>query len=461
MLPPFSKTVEAIVFSESALPAALSSEQVQLIMSKLEKITSAEERPCEHHFFGKDSVCAQTNSFLVSQGCPSHALVESCFAAAGEHSELGEMLQWFASAVVALFVDGVKSGVSFPQAWDESMRKYPTLAAHTFELQGFSALFSFLLFQLAAVEGTMSRRGASGDVTAVQKVVLRSSRKNVQRGIKREKVFRQREVLQERASGRFMATTSHSVETAVPKDTAVTAAVTTTTIVGMGQRTANLTVLPHRPPAKTLIMRNVQPLWNPAEASDPSKALKSMVLSPSLELPAYNKCKVRFLDSLVSPMQVLRRTADSGSLVPYPGETSLCNDSKCEDGSLVQTGVLTLPLVIRSKTITNNAENVSKDVDSNNGARTSIRSSNLQSVISPTAEESEPERRRRNGPADRPGPVRMEDLQQQMRAEELCRKYGVKKIVNYAERDLEEARDQMERMREILDAEYTPMSDTK
>ncbi|RNF08640.1 hypothetical protein TraAM80_02666 [Trypanosoma rangeli] len=461
MLPPFSKTVEAIVFSDSALPAALSSEQVQLIVSRLEEITSADKRPCEHHFFGKDSVCAQTNSFLVAQGCPSRALVESCFVAAGEHSELGEMLQWFASAVVALFVDGVKSGVSFPQAWEESMRRYPTLAAHTFELQGFSALFSFLLFQLAAVEGTMSRRGASGDVTDVQEVMRRSSRKNVQRGIKRERVFRQREVTQERASGRFMATASHNVGTAAPKDTAVAAAATTTTIAGMCQRTANPTVLPHRPLAKTLIMRNVQPLWNPEEATDSSKALKPMVPSPSLELPASNKGKVRFLDSMPSPMQVPRQTADSGTLAPDPGETSLFHYSKCKDGTLVQAGVFTPPLAIQSKTITNNTENVNKDVDSNNGACTSLRLSNLQGVISPTAEESASERRRRKVPADRPGPFRMEDLQQQMRTEELRRKYGVKKIINYAERDLEEARDQMERMREILDAEYTPMSDTK
>ncbi|ORC91374.1 uncharacterized protein TM35_000063790 [Trypanosoma theileri] len=165
-----TERVENIVLSQSALPDSISTEKLKGILSSLEKKNTSttstmsflEKQKCQPPLFGVNSICARTSSFLVSQGSPSHLRVLGSFVAAATHSELGKMLEWFANAVVGLFVDGVKSGVDFPQQWEESLQQQPVLAKHMFELQGFGVLFSYLLCQLAAVETTVRAGGLSG-----------------------------------------------------------------------------------------------------------------------------------------------------------------------------------------------------------------------------------------------------------------------------------------------------------
>ncbi|RNF14268.1 uncharacterized protein Tco025E_06112 [Trypanosoma conorhini] len=453
-----SKGVETIAFADSALPAAMSSEQMQEIVTSLEQMTSAEGRPCACHFFGKKSVCAQISSFLVSRGCPSHLLVEGAFVAAGEHSELGKMLQWFASAVVGLFVDGVKGGVTFPQAWEEAMRERPALAPHTFELQGFAALFSFLLCQLAAVEGTMSKSGASGEVAAAHCVSPRDSRKKLQKRIPRENASGLHNLAQERTAGRALAAASNSDNGAVTKGAAITATTRTTTIralfAGVGQPTA----LPQRPAGKTLKMKNVQPLWNPEGATGSFEALKPIVPPPSLQLSTINAAKEEPLANILPPMPIRQQIANSGIIGPDPSEGSLSHYSKWQSENLAQNDVIIPPLAIRSKTTSDKAGDVDAEVDADSGPCTFPGLPNPQGDSLLTEEAPALVRRRRLLSSGRPTPLREEDIQQRMRARELRRKYGVKKIVNYAERDLEDVREQMERMRETLDAECTPSS---
>ncbi|KAH9598204.1 hypothetical protein LSM04_007085 [Trypanosoma melophagium] len=167
-----TERVEDIVLSRSALPEAITADKLKDILSSLEKrnnnnknnnINISEKQKCQTRLFGTNSICTQTSNFLVSQGSPSHLRVMSSFVAAAAHSELGKMLEWFARAVVGLFVDGVKTGVAFPQQWEESIQQHPILAKHMFELQGFGVLFSYLLCQLAAVEAAVCEEGLSGE----------------------------------------------------------------------------------------------------------------------------------------------------------------------------------------------------------------------------------------------------------------------------------------------------------
>nr|CCC95609.1 unnamed protein product [Trypanosoma congolense IL3000] len=159
-----TEQVEAIAWESSALPTALAPHQILDIFSALEK-NSTELSKGKGFLFGVDSIASRSSSFLVSNGCPPSARITSSFAAAAAHSELGRMMSWFAGSVVSLFVNGVKSGVGFPQQWEEYLHQCPGLKEFRFELQGFSTLFAFLLCQLAAVESSLSVSGVSGDVS--------------------------------------------------------------------------------------------------------------------------------------------------------------------------------------------------------------------------------------------------------------------------------------------------------
>ncbi|GET93503.1 hypothetical protein, conserved [Leishmania tarentolae] len=86
--------------------------------------------------------------------CPTSRRVVSSFAAAGAHSMLGEMLQFFAESVTRLFTTGVAdpSVRGFPSEWDRRLHE-PAAASlrqhHLYELQGFSTLFTYMWGQVA------------------------------------------------------------------------------------------------------------------------------------------------------------------------------------------------------------------------------------------------------------------------------------------------------------------------
>lgn len=111
------------------------------------------------------SLYATEKDFLRLHGCPTPSRVESVFAAGGVHSALGKMLTWFSQAVVRLFTDGVEAVVDFPTEWDSALQADEAdsraLRAVHFELQGFSTLFTFLWAQMASADlYTQSRYSA-------------------------------------------------------------------------------------------------------------------------------------------------------------------------------------------------------------------------------------------------------------------------------------------------------------
>ncbi|KAG5489575.1 hypothetical protein GH5_00451 [Leishmania sp. Ghana 2012 LV757] len=87
--------------------------------------------------------------------CPTSRRVKSSFAAAGAHSMLGEMLQFFAESLTHLFTLGVADASvrAFPSEWDRRLHA-PAAASlrqhHLYELQGFSTLFMHVWGQVAA-----------------------------------------------------------------------------------------------------------------------------------------------------------------------------------------------------------------------------------------------------------------------------------------------------------------------
>ncbi|KAG5490565.1 hypothetical protein JKF63_00685 [Porcisia hertigi] len=91
----------------------------------------------------------------ITRHCPSSGRVASSFAAAGAHSMLGEMLQFFAESMTRLFVIGVAdpSVRAFPSEWERRLHA-PAAASlrqhHLYELQGFSTLFMFVWGKVAA-----------------------------------------------------------------------------------------------------------------------------------------------------------------------------------------------------------------------------------------------------------------------------------------------------------------------
>ncbi|EAN79988.1 uncharacterized protein TEOVI_000436600 [Trypanosoma equiperdum] len=166
-----TERVEGIAFGKSALPAPPPPEKFLDIFSTLE---DQFRDTCKGvgFLFGADSVTSNSNSVLVSNGWPPYARIASSFAAAAAHSELGKVLRWFAKAVVGLFVNGVKSGVGFPQQWDEYVRQQADLMEYRFELQGFGVLFTYILCQLAAVESAVSEGGVSGEYSPSEGAIV-------------------------------------------------------------------------------------------------------------------------------------------------------------------------------------------------------------------------------------------------------------------------------------------------
>ncbi|EAN93366.1 hypothetical protein C3747_109g98 [Trypanosoma cruzi] len=466
-----SKRVESIGLSESALPAALTSEQMQKIITNLEGLSSAENRPCGRNFFGRDSVCAEASSFLVSQGCPSQSLVESSFVAAGEHSELGQMLQWFARAVVALFVDGVKSGTKFPQAWEESMRRHPTLASHTFELQGVGALFSFLMCQLAAVESAMSKCGVSGEIGAMRKVELRSDQRKAKKRNGFDTVSGQRDGTQEHVLRKNVPTQKNSNEAAVPKDTSITntaaagattTTTTTATATAQGDNVDRQTVITSatkpRLSLRTLKMKSVQPLWNASGTTDVSAPLKPPIPCPPLTSLSCNKSQEAHSGSFLSPMQPRQQVACSGALAPGVGGLDhLSHYSKWPDENIVPPLACTHALTIRSLSARNNREPVDSDGDACDGTSNFPK---LRGHLSGTASTTEEPKVEKKQPFNSQFKhLRLEDIEQQSRVQELRKQYGVKNIINYARQEVEDFKTEMQKMRDILDAEFNRTED--
>ncbi|EKF29080.1 hypothetical protein MOQ_007151 [Trypanosoma cruzi marinkellei] len=468
-----SKRVESIGLSESALPAALTSEQMEKIISKLEELNNVENRPCGRKFFGRDSVCAEVSSFLVSQGCPSQSLVESSFVAAGEHSELGQMLQWFARAVVALFVDGVKSGAKFPQAWEESMRRHPTFASHTFELQGVGALFSFLMCQLAAVESAMSKGGVSGDIDDMRKVTLRSG----QRKAKHRRSFDTgpgpRDNTQEHIPIKTFPTQHINNEVAVPKgisitNTAAAGAKTTTTTTAMATMTThgdnedrqNVITSASKPrlSLKTLKMKSVQPLWNASGTMDMSASVKPPLLCPPLTSLSCNKSQEAHLRSSLLPMQPRQQATYVGASVPGVGRLDhLSHYSKWPDENIVPPLAYTRSLTIRSLSAGNRHEPVESAGGISDGTANFPKFCGHQSGNASTREEPKVEKKQPFRYQFKQ--ARLEDIEQQSRVRELRKQYGVKNIINYARQDMEDFRTEMQKMRDILDAEFSRTDD--
>ncbi|CAM44185.1 conserved hypothetical protein [Leishmania braziliensis MHOM/BR/75/M2904] len=97
---------------------------------------------------------ASFSAASITRQCPTSRRVASTFAAAGAHSMLGEMLQFFAESVTRLFTSGVAdpSVRAFPSEWDRRLHA-PAAASlrqhHLYELQGFSTLFTYIWGQVA------------------------------------------------------------------------------------------------------------------------------------------------------------------------------------------------------------------------------------------------------------------------------------------------------------------------
>jgi hypothetical protein len=129
----------------------------------VEQKTKSDEAAALHRF--SPSSCAAYASFIRRQ-CPTSRRVQSSFAAAGAHSALGEMLQFFAIALTRLFSEGVDSTavLSFPTEWEQRLNA-PAAASlrkkYLYELQGFSALFAHVWANVAA-EHPSRRPAADG-----------------------------------------------------------------------------------------------------------------------------------------------------------------------------------------------------------------------------------------------------------------------------------------------------------
>ncbi|KEG09438.1 hypothetical protein DQ04_05221020 [Trypanosoma grayi] len=440
-----TEQVEEIAFAQSALPAALTSEKLKVILSSLEVKDMREIKRRGGHLFGAGSICAQSSSSLVTQGCPSRSRVQSSFVAAAAHSELGMMMHWFASAVVELFEDGVKNGVAFPQQWEEYVRQHPSLTKHTFELQGFSVLYSYLMCQLAVVEGALSECGLSGEYSAAMATAapprLHGSKENTNMlgGIKEHCEFTE-------------VTRPGGVVEPRAVDSGTARKRVTTTSDAFSHRNVSAS-LAQPPLTLALATGHLQSGWDDIGRKTTSDKTKLPPLIPvmSSSLPP-TRCNQLPHMAILPPQkkqpQKQRGRHDGGSS-PKDGKDPLLYPQRRVSDNLALTSLHIHPFSTRAKK--GEGENGTARLEravSGSGAHSPQRSS-FGGL--PLNEGTGPNVGRLSDA--RPSPLRVEDIEQELRSRELCKLYGVKKIVNYSKRDLQEYNANMPVLWDVLDAE--------
>lgn len=144
-------TVRVSDASPSSSPAVLSS-SLDVRLHRAKGVPDSHAAP---------SPLMSESAWLGERGFPGVHRVESAFAAAASHSEMGAMLQYFARSVADLFARGLHSGVRVAEEYErrlqESLSKGSdsALQPYLYELQGFSTLFSFLWSQLVVVDAKL------------------------------------------------------------------------------------------------------------------------------------------------------------------------------------------------------------------------------------------------------------------------------------------------------------------
>jgi hypothetical protein len=100
--------------------------------------------------FGADRIFAALTSHILVLGAPPGESVLNSFHAGGTRSNLGKITKRFADAVVSLFDEGPHNLAQFPSQWPFLVAEYAQ--KHTFELQGFGPLFSFIFFHVVTAQ---------------------------------------------------------------------------------------------------------------------------------------------------------------------------------------------------------------------------------------------------------------------------------------------------------------------
>ncbi|CAG9583955.1 conserved hypothetical protein [Leishmania major strain Friedlin] len=146
--------VQQLTGSRSLLPPSPTADELlQLLHESGHPCTSSTAPDSDMGVFGWPPT--SFSAACIKCKCPTSRRVASSFAAAGAHSMLGEMLQFFAESVTRLFTTGVAdpSVRAFPSEWDRRLHA-PAAASlrqhHLYELQGFSTLFTYIWGQVAA-----------------------------------------------------------------------------------------------------------------------------------------------------------------------------------------------------------------------------------------------------------------------------------------------------------------------
>ncbi|CBZ26266.1 conserved hypothetical protein [Leishmania mexicana MHOM/GT/2001/U1103] len=145
--------VQQLMSKRSLLPPSPTADELlQLLQESGHPCTSSTAPDSDMGVLGWPPASFSASSIKCK--CPTSSRVASSFAAAGAHSVLGEMLQFFAESVTHLFTTGVAdpSVRAFPSEWDRRLHA-PAAASlrqhHLYELQGFSALFTYMWGQVA------------------------------------------------------------------------------------------------------------------------------------------------------------------------------------------------------------------------------------------------------------------------------------------------------------------------
>lgn len=167
-----TRAVHRVTSQRSVLPPAPTSSQLLSLLheaAKLQAQPSAPDLATQDNnegsaALGNPSPSSGSSAYAeyIRRHCPTSRRVHSSFAAAGAHSALGEMLQFFAVSLTHLFADGVESvaALSFPSEWDRRLsdpNAAPLRENYLYELQGFSALFTYVWGNIAAMQPSLQR----------------------------------------------------------------------------------------------------------------------------------------------------------------------------------------------------------------------------------------------------------------------------------------------------------------
>ncbi|KAG5464259.1 hypothetical protein LSCM1_00440 [Leishmania martiniquensis] len=145
--------VQQLVGSRSLLPPSPTADQLLLLLRESGHPCTTSTPPDSNIGVLSEPPASFSAASFIRQ-CPTSRRVMSSFAAAGAHSMLGEMLQFFAESLTRLFTCGVAdpSVRAFPSEWDRRLHG-PAAASlrqhYLYELQGFSTLFTYIWGQVA------------------------------------------------------------------------------------------------------------------------------------------------------------------------------------------------------------------------------------------------------------------------------------------------------------------------